>query len=220
MWLYKKYYKSTNIHSLQHIFFSHLYKIDEWNYFLLFLGLKALSEVKKESIKETIKSMKLYKVHQENYIDLASFGKYILKYIVNIHEYDELCEILDCTFDEFKQINKIDIIYKPHHDWNFCTTNNVRPSDDSLFLNYYVADVMIEHHFDWIYDKKNVFSENLKHWCIKEKIGLMMKTLNKSYSKFEPYLDKETKDLYKKAVLCDDYIFWSTGGRYTGRIYR
>ena len=169
--------------------------------------------------------MKLYKVYQENIdksdgldIDLLSFGIYILKYFVFINDYDEVCKVLDCSLDEFKKIKNIDHMYRPYFDYNFCTTCNVRPSDDELFLNYYIGSDMIENHFDWIHDKNYVFNENLKHWCIKQKSGLVLKTLYKSYAKFEPYLDDETKDLYKQAILCKDYNFWCTGGHYTSGI--
>lgn len=224
IWWYKRQYESITYQSLRHIIFGQMHKINEWNYFFIFLQIMALSEIGEECIEDTIKSMKLYKIHKNNIgpksfqIDLASFGKYILKYIIDINQYDEICKILDCTFDEFKGIKNIDQMYKPYFDWDFCIRHNVRPSDDSLFLNYSTGYSMIKNHFDWIHDKRYVFSENLKYWCIERKFGLMMEALHKSYTKFEPHLDNKTKDLYNEAISRKDYNFWCTGGHYTSGI--
>lgn len=197
-------------------------QINKWNYFFIFTQLKALSEIRddfiEETIEQTIESMKLYKVSQEKSIDLSSFGKYILKYIIDISQCDTVCKMLDCTFDEFKKIKNIDDMYRPYFDWYFCTRYNVRPSDDSLFLNYYTGHEMIKNHFDWIHNKRYVFRENLKYWCIERKFGLMMEALYNSYAKFKPYLDEETNDLYEKAISCKDYNFWCTGGNYKSGI--
>ena len=126
-----QYYKSKSITS-RHII-NQLSFVNEFNYFLIFLQIQTLAKINNNSLELTIKNLNLYQ--NKSRIDIGLFGYYILKHAVQMDDYNAMCNIIGCTFDQFKKIDKIDLMFRPHFDYHFCLEFNIRPSNDTLFMN-------------------------------------------------------------------------------------